>query len=201
MPPKRQSLKSRAEPHKKKSGKPESMPLLNCQSKSSKLIPRRNYYITHSAFFQCLSVGSLSPSDCNVSVLQCPAAGAAQRTAVRLSYGLPSQAVLPVAAVICCRSSPCSAAGSTTRAAATGSTEPEGLRKLSGVAHHIDNDGKMVDFVKANKIADHFRDVPKLFLCGVHPGGVTEMTVCSACHDILLIAFAGLLLPGQRKTG
>nr|DAH89486.1 MAG TPA: hypothetical protein [Caudoviricetes sp.] len=28
-----------------------------------------------------------------MSVLQCPAAGAVQRTAVRLSYGLPSQAV------------------------------------------------------------------------------------------------------------
>lgn len=78
---------------KKKSGRPESLPLLNCQSKSSKLIPRQNYYITHSAFFQCLSAGSLPPSGCNVSVLQCPAAGAAQRTAVRLSYGLPSQAV------------------------------------------------------------------------------------------------------------
>ena len=51
------------------------------------------YYITHSAFFQCLSAGILPPSGCNVSALQCPAAGAAQRTAVRLSYGLPSQAV------------------------------------------------------------------------------------------------------------
>ena len=45
------------------------------------------------AFFQCLSAGSLSLSGCNASVLQCPAAGAAQRTAVRLSYGQPSQAV------------------------------------------------------------------------------------------------------------
>jgi hypothetical protein len=78
---------------KKKSGKPESLPLLNCQSKSSKLIPRQDWYITHPAFYQCLSAGSLPPSGCNVSVLQCPAAGAAQRTAVRLSYGLPSQAV------------------------------------------------------------------------------------------------------------
>lgn len=41
----------------------------------------------------CLSVGSLPPSGCNVSVLQCLAAEAAQHTAVRLSYGLPSQAV------------------------------------------------------------------------------------------------------------
>lgn len=42
------------------------------------------------------------------------------------------------------------------RAAATGSTEPEGLRELSGVAHHY--------------------------------GDVTDMVVCSACHDILLTA-------------
>lgn len=46
-----------------------------------------------SAFFQCLSAGSLLPSGCNVFALQCLAAGAAQRIAVRLSYGLPSQAV------------------------------------------------------------------------------------------------------------
>ena len=30
------------------------------------------------------------------------------------------------------------------RAAATGSTEPEGLRQLSGVAHHIAKHGKLV---------------------------------------------------------
>jgi hypothetical protein len=32
------------------------------------------------------------------------------------------------------------------RAAATGSTEPERLRQLSSVAHHIANAGKMVTF-------------------------------------------------------
>lgn len=85
-------------------------------------------------------------------------------------------------AVICCRSSPCSAAGSTTRAAATGNTKPERLRQLSGVAHHIANDGKMVDFVKVNKIADHFRSVPKLLLYSEHIGEVTDMAVCSAAH-------------------
>ena len=111
---------------------------------------------------------------------------------------LPSGAFL-MAAVICCRSSPCSAAGSTTRAAATGSTEPKRLRQLSGVAHHIANDGKMVCFVKANKIADHFRDVPKLLLCGVHFVGVNKMLVCSACHDILLTAFPAPPGRGQRK--
>ena len=86
------------------------------------------------------------------------------------------------------------------RAAATGSTEPERLRQLSGVARHIANDGKpvtkrhhfvdiaeIVCFREATKTcADHFRDVTKLFLCGVHLGDVTEMEVCSACHDILL---------------
>nr|DAK69654.1 MAG TPA: hypothetical protein [Caudoviricetes sp.] len=65
------------------------------------------------------------------------------RSKAILRSTLPSGAFL-MAAVICCRSSPCSAAGSTTRAAATGSTEPEGLRKLSGVAHHIANAGKTV---------------------------------------------------------
>jgi hypothetical protein len=93
-----------------------------------------------------------------------------------------------MAAVILCLSSPRSAAGSTTRAAATGSTEPEGLRQLSSVAHHIANDGKPVTkrhhFVGFNKIADHFRDVPKLLLCGAHFVDVNKMLVCSACHDI-----------------
>lgn len=86
------------------------------------------------------------------------------------------------------------------RAAATGSTEPEGLRQLSGVAHHIANDGKpvtkrhhfvgvaeMVCFREVAKTStDHFRDVTKLLSCGVHFAGVGKMVVCSACHDILL---------------
>ena len=105
-------------------------------------------------------------------------------------------------AVICCRSSFCSAAGSTTRAAATGSTEPKRLRQLSGVAHHIANDGKMVCFREAAKTcADHFRDVTKLLLCGEHIGEVTDMAVCSACHNNLLTDFARPLSCGQRKTG
>jgi hypothetical protein len=86
-----------------------------------------------------------------------------------------------MAAVICCRSSPCSAAGSTTRAAATGSTEPKRLRQLSGVAYHIANDGKTV--TKRHQfdgIAEVvcFREVKKTSAC-----------VCSACHNILLTAF------------
>ena len=36
---------------------------------------------------------SIQPYGCNASVLQCPAAEAAQRTAKELSFGLPSQAV------------------------------------------------------------------------------------------------------------
>jgi hypothetical protein len=51
-----------------------------------------------------------------------------------------------MAAVICCRSSPCRHSGSTTRAAATGSTEPKRLRQLSSVAHHIANAGETVTF-------------------------------------------------------
>lgn len=123
------------------------------------------------------------------------------RSKAILRSTLPSGAFL-MAAVICCRSSPCSAGGSTTRAAATGSTEPERLRQLSGVAHHTANAGEtvtkchqfvdiaeMVCFREVTKTcADHFRGVPKLLLCGVHLGDVTEMTVCSACHDILLSA-------------
>ena len=75
------------------------------------------------------------------------------------------------------------------RAAATGSTEPERLWQLSGVAHHIDNDGKPV--TKRHHLVDIaeivcFREAKKTFVRGVHPGDVTEMAVCSACHDILL---------------
>nr|DAG19824.1 MAG TPA: hypothetical protein [Caudoviricetes sp.] len=66
------------------------------------------------------------------------------RSKAILRSTLPSGALL-MAAIIPCRSSPCSAAGSTTRAAAM-STEPERLRQLSGVAHHIANDGKVVNF-------------------------------------------------------
>lgn len=54
--------------------------------------------------------------------------------AIFRSY-LPSGARF-ITAFICSASSPCNAGGKTMRAAATGSTEPEGLRQLSGVAHH-----------------------------------------------------------------
>lgn len=125
---------------------------------------------------------------------------------------LPSGAFL-MAVVICCRSSPCSAAGSTTRAAATGSTEPERLRQLSGVAHHSANAGETVTkrhhfvgiaemgcFREATKTcANHFRGVPKLLLCGVHFVGVNKMLVYSACHDNLLTAFAVPSASGRRK--
>ena len=86
------------------------------------------------------------------------------------------------------------------RAAATGSTEPERLRQLPGVAHHSAKRGKPVTkrhhFVKVGKMvcfreatktcADYFRDVPKLLLCGEHTGDVTGMLVCSAAHSGLL---------------
>ena len=103
--------------------------------------------------------------------------------AIFRSY-LPSGARF-ITAFICSALSPCNAGGKTTRAAATGSTEPEGLRQLSGVAHHIAKHGNMVCFREVTKTcANHFRDVPKLLLCGVHFVGVNKMLVCSACHDI-----------------
>ena len=88
------------------------------------------------------------------------------RSKAILRSTLPSGARL-ISAVICCRSSPCRHSGSTTRAAATGSTEPEGLRQLSGVAHHY---GDVTEIVC-------FREVKKTSVC-----------VCSACHDKLLSA-------------
>ena len=81
---------------KKKSQRVNVLPLALCTHFSEACVRyfgRYKYYITHSAFFQCLSVGSLSPSDCNASAMQCLAAEAAQRTAKELSFGLPSQAV------------------------------------------------------------------------------------------------------------
>lgn len=88
--------------------------------------------------------------------------------AIFRSY-LPSGARF-ITAFICSALSPCNAGGKTMRAAATGSTEPEGLRKLSGVAHHYRDVTEMVDFAAS-------LDFTKSFL-----------VVCSACHDILLTA-------------
>lgn len=116
--------------------------------------------------------------------------------AIFRSY-LPSGARF-ITAFICSALSPCNAGGKTMRAAATGSTEPERLRQLSGVAHHSAKHGEavtkrhhfvgiaeMVCFREVTKTcADHFRDVTKLLLCGVHFVGVNKMLVCSACHDI-----------------
>ena len=62
--------------------------------------------------------------------------------AIFRSY-LPSGARF-ITAFICSASSPCNAGGKTMRAAATGSTEPERLRKLSGVTRHIAKHGKLV---------------------------------------------------------
>nr|DAQ30773.1 MAG TPA: hypothetical protein [Caudoviricetes sp.] len=96
--------------------------------------------------------------------------------AIFRSY-LPSGARF-ITAFICSALSPCNAGGKTTRAAATGSTEPERFGELSGVANHIANHGETVTF------CHHFRNVTKLLLCGVHLGDATGMLVCSACHDI-----------------
>ena len=62
--------------------------------------------------------------------------------AIFRSY-LPSGARF-ITAFICSALSPCNAGGKTMRAAATGSTEPERLRQLSGVAHHIAKHRNMV---------------------------------------------------------
>ena len=77
------------------------------------------------------------------------------------------------------------------RAAATVSTEPKRLRKLSGVAHHIAKHGKLV--TKRHQ----FVDIAEM-VCFRE---ATKTSVCSACHDILLTAFARLFVPGQRKIG
>ena len=62
--------------------------------------------------------------------------------AIFRSY-LPSGARF-ITAFICSALSPCNAGGKTTRAAATGSTEPKRLWKLSGVTRHIADDGEPV---------------------------------------------------------
>ena len=96
MPPKRLSLKSRAELPTGNAALYKGRNLSNIHPNALLREAGRICwfnFITHQAFCQCLSAGSLSPSGCNGSVLQCPAAGAAQHTAVRLSCGLPSQAV------------------------------------------------------------------------------------------------------------
>lgn len=103
--------------------------------------------------------------------------------AIFRSY-LPSGARF-ITAFICSALSPCNAGGKTTRAAATGSTEPERLRQLSSVAHHYGGVTEMACFREATKAyADHFRDVTKLLLCGEHFVGVNKMLVCSATHDV-----------------
>jgi hypothetical protein len=88
--------------------------------------------------------------------------------AIFRSY-LPSGARF-ITAFICSALSPCNAGGKTMRAAATGSTEPERLRQLSGVAHHYWDVAEKVDFATSLDFAKSF------------------LVVCSACHDILLTA-------------
>ena len=85
--------------------------------------------------------------------------------AIFRSY-LPSGARF-ITAFICSALSPCNAGGKTMRAAATGSTEPEGLRELSGVAHHHGDVTEMVNFAASLNFAKSF------------------LLVCSAFHDIL----------------
>lgn len=117
--------------------------------------------------------------------------------AIFRSY-LPSGARF-ITAFICSTSSPCNAGGKTTRAAATGSTEPERLRKLSRVAHSNGHGTVMSHFAAVGKMVTH---------CGPQNRVRTliiiiarRLLVCSACHDILLTAFAAQTGRGQRKTG
>lgn len=191
MPSKRQSLKSRAEPHKKRSGRPESLPLLNCLSISPKLI-RCSRLVYHTSSILSI-IFSLLPIDVRqygtrAAISTWHSWSTYRNRAIFRSY-LPSGARF-ITAFICSALSPCNAGGKTMRAAAIGSTEPEGLRQLSGVAHHIAKHGKTV--TKRH----HFVGVAEM-VCFRE---VTKTSVCSACHDILLTAFAGLPLPGQRKT-
>ena len=102
--------------------------------------------------------------------------------AIFRSY-LPSGARF-ITAFICSALRPCNAGGKTMRAAATGSTEPEGLRQLSSVAHHIANAGKLVTF------CHQFRDVTKLLLCGVHFAGAGKMVRFHDFVDVTKIAMS-----------
>ena len=168
---------------KKKSGKPESLPLFELSEQKPKTNPL-TMLVYHTSSILSI-IFSLLPIDVRqygtrAAISTWHSWSTYRNRAIFRSY-LPSGARF-ITAFICSALSPCNAGGKTMRAAATGSTEPERLRQLSGVAHHYRDVTEMVDFAAS-------LDFTKSFLL-----------VCSACHDILLIAFARLLLHGQRKT-
>ena len=179
MPPKRQSLKSRAEPPtgntalykgrslssirpnvllreagwislvllyhnscKKKSGRPESLPL-QCVfvKKRTQLVLLYHTPSILSIIFNLLPI-DVRQYGTRAAISTWHSWSTYRNRAIFRSY-LPSGARF-ITAFICSALSPCNAGGKTTRAAATGSTEPKRLRQLSGVAHHIAKHGKLV---------------------------------------------------------
>ncbi len=115
--------------------------------------------------------------------------------AIFRSY-LPSGARF-ITAFICSALSPCNAGGKTMRAAATGSTEPEGLRQLSGVAHSSGHGTGMSHFANGGKMVTH---------CGPQNRVRTLIIIIARC--LLEYSAAHGLTPysvpplrGQRKTG
>ena len=185
---------------KKKSGRPESLPL-QCVFVKKRTQLRLLYHTPSilSIIFSLLPI-DVRQYGTRAAISTWHSWSTYRNRAIFRSY-LPSGARF-ITAFICSASSPCNAGGKTTRAAATSSTEPERLRQLSGVAHHYGGLTEMACFREATKTcADHFRDVTKLLLCGVHFVGANKMLVCNTCHDILLTAFPAPPSCGQRKTG
>ena len=113
------------------------------------------------------------------------------RSKAILRSTLPSGALL-MAAVICRRSSPCRHSGSTTRAAATGSTEPERLRQLSGVA-----------LFRASRCT--FRNFRSFCTIPIEKNRINSLivkvsVVCSDCHDVLLYSLLSVSLIRSKKN-
>lgn len=127
---------------KKKSGRPESLPL-QCDFVKNRTQLRLWYHTSSilSIIFSLLPI-DVRQYGTRAAISTWHSWSTYRNRAIFRSY-LPSGARF-ITAFICSALSPCNAGGKTTRAAATGSTEPEGLRKLSGVAHHIANAGKTV---------------------------------------------------------
>ena len=116
--------------------------------------------------------------------------------AIFRSY-LPSGARF-ITAFICSALSPCNAGGKTTRAAATGSTEPERLRQLSGVAHSNGHGTVMSHFAAVGKMVTHRGPQNRVRTLIIIIS--RRLLVCSACHNNLLTAFPAPPGRGRRKT-
>lgn len=120
---------------KKKRGRPESLPL-QCDFVKNRTQLRLWYHTSSilSIIFSLLPI-DVRQYGTRAAISTWHSWSTYRNRAIFRSY-LPSGARF-ITAFICSALSPCNAGGKTMRAAATGSTEPERLRQLSGVAHHI----------------------------------------------------------------